>query len=67
MFRLDSGLEPAALAAWIDRHGWTRAEAARELGIGSTTLYGLLAGDRAIPQSLANLMNALDRLHNVPA
>jgi transcriptional regulator with XRE-family HTH domain len=67
MFRQDSGLSPDALRAWIDRHGWTRAEAARELGIGSTTLYGLLAGDRTIPQSLAKLMDALDRLHKVPA
>lgn len=62
MFRTYSPLTPQALAAFIDRHEWTRAEAARELGIGSSTLYAILKGERPISRTIERLVIALDKV-----
>jgi transcriptional regulator with XRE-family HTH domain len=67
MLRLNSPLTPAALAEWIERRGFTRADAARELGISSSMLYRLLAGETPIPRNLAFLMIALDKLDKARA
>jgi len=50
------------LQSWRERHDHSIATGAETLGIGKATFSALLAGERAIPPTIALLCAALDEL-----
>jgi hypothetical protein len=55
----ESSMSPDDLDDWIQRHELTVEQAAETLGTTDRTIYAYLAGDRAIPQTVATLCEAL--------
>jgi transcriptional regulator with XRE-family HTH domain len=62
MYRIESDMTDADLAAWLKRHGHTYDSAAEELGIARRQLGNYVNGRVAIPLSLAKLCWTLDQL-----
>ena len=57
-------MTPASLTAWMDRLKLNKLEAASALGIARSTLDRYLAGDVAIPKSIALACAAI--AHGLP-
>lgn len=47
--------------AWVERHGYTQAEAAEELDTTQASVSRWLSGDRTIPGPVARLVEVLER------
>lgn len=62
MKRLQSDMTPADLEAWRQRHGHSLSTGAEGLGISRSLFARYLAGELAIPQTVALLTVMLDRL-----
>ncbi len=54
-------MTPTDLAAWMNRLGLNKAQAAASLGIARTTLDRYLSGDKPIPRAVELACSALER------
>lgn len=54
-------MSPAQLTGWRQQMGWSRAEAARQLGISPRSLYNYEEGKRKIPEPVALACEALEK------
>jgi predicted transcriptional regulator len=62
MKRVQSSMSATQLEAWRQRHGHSLTSGAEALGVSRRTFADYLAGSYSIPQTVALLCAALDRL-----